>query len=139
MRTLRIIATAAAVLTLAGCGGAKSQPKVAADLAEWKVALSRTTFTPGKYEFTIHNTGQTQHELIAFKTNLSPSALPVDAKGDVNEDAPALAKATDGDNVHSSKSQTRVVEFKTAGTYVFMCNLPGHFKAGMYKVVTVTG
>ena len=26
---------------------------------------------------------------------------------------------------------------RKAGTYLFVCNLPGHFKAGMFTVVTV--
>lgn len=122
--------------TLAGCGGS-SPPKVAASLTEWKVGLSRTTLKAGKYAFEINNKGTTQHELIAFKTDLARAALPVDAQGDVNEDAPVLTKATDGDDIHVGKAQLRSVDLRQPGTYVFLCNLPGHYKAGMYTTVTV--
>ncbi len=30
------------------------------------------------------------------------------------------------------------VDLTQPGTYLFVCNLPGHFKTGMYRVVTVT-
>jgi uncharacterized cupredoxin-like copper-binding protein len=93
---------------------------------------------PGRYSFAIRNTGKTQHELIAFRTDLAPANLPLDATGDVNEDGPGLTKATDGDNVHAGKSQTRSIGLTSPGAYIFVCNLPGHFKAGMYAVATVS-
>ncbi len=45
---------------------------------------------------------------------------------------------SDGENVEAGKSQSRAIDL-APGTYLFVCNIPGHFKAGMFTVVTVTG
>ena len=58
--------------------------------------------------------------------------------GDVNEDDPGLPNVTDGDDIAPGTTQTRVINLSTAGTYLFMCNLPGHFKSGMHEIITVT-
>jgi uncharacterized cupredoxin-like copper-binding protein len=132
---------AAAVFT-AGCAG--NDPKVAAatvnptvNLAEWKVAFSSATFKAGKVTFDIKNDGKIVHELIAVRTDLPLSKLPLKPDGDINEEDPSVPNATDGDNIDPGKAQTRAIDL-TPGTYVFMCNLPGHFKAGMHEVITVT-
>ena len=110
---------------------------VGATLSEWRVGLSRTTFDRGRYTFHIANVGSVQHELIAFKLPSAGSVVPLDAKNDVNEEASSLDKATDGDNIDPGKQQTRTIDLTSPGTYVFMCNLPGHYHLGMHIVVTV--
>ena len=45
---------------------------------------------------------------------------------------------SDGENIDSGGSQSRTVDLSTPGTYLFVCNIPGHFHQGMYSVVTVT-
>jgi uncharacterized cupredoxin-like copper-binding protein len=110
---------------------------VNATLREWRVDLGgRNNVTPGKYTFTIHNSGKIQHELIAFKLSSPTESIPVDKNGDVNEDA--LNNATDGPNISAGQSQTRVVDLTAPGTYIFMCNLGGHYVNGMHAIVTVT-
>jgi uncharacterized cupredoxin-like copper-binding protein len=71
-----------------------------------------------------------------FRSDLAPSAYPLD-HGDINEEGPGISKISDGDNIDPGKSQTRTVDLSTPGTYLFVCNLPGHFGHGMFKVVTV--
>ena len=36
-----------------------------------------------------------------------------------------------------TRAQVRTIDLSEPGTYVFLCNLPGHFKSGMYATVTV--
>ena len=55
----------------------------------------------------------------------------------MNEDGVGLMKMSDGDNLDPGRSQTRAVDLTKPGKYVFVCNLPGHFKLGMYTIVTV--
>ena len=112
--------------------------KATAALNEWSVKLSSTTFKPGKYSFTISNDGKAEHELIAVKTDLPLANLPLKADGGVNEESPALPNATDGDDILVGKSQVRTIDLTAPGSYVFMCNLPAHFKQGMHEVITVT-
>jgi uncharacterized cupredoxin-like copper-binding protein len=105
-------------------------------LSEWKVAVA-STIKAGTVTFTIANAGTIQHELLVFKSALAPFAYPEDKNGDIVEDGPGVALLSDGENIDVGGTQMRKVDL-TPGTYLFVCNIPGHFKAGMFQVVTVT-
>lgn len=105
-------------------------------LSEWKVDTA-STIKAGKSTFSISNGGATAHELLIFKSDLAPAAYPTDAAGDIVEEGAGVALVSDGDNIDPAGKQTRSVDL-AAGTYLFVCNIPGHFKSGMFTVVTVT-
>ena len=42
------------------------------------------------------------------------------------------------DNIHPGSIQDLTVDL-TPGTYVLLCNLPGHYQQGMYASLTVQG
>ena len=96
-----------------------------------------TTMTEGTSNFTISNIGTIPHELLVFKSDLQPSAYPVDAAGNIEEEGAGVSLLSDGDNVDPGGSQVRAIDL-TPGSYLFVCNIAGHFKAGMFAVVTVT-
>ena len=91
----------------------------------------------GKVTFHIVNAGKMEHELLVFHTSIPPKRFPTTSDGAVNEDAPGMNKISDGPNIAPGHTQQRVVDFAQPGTYVLLCNLPGHYQAGMYRVVTV--
>jgi uncharacterized cupredoxin-like copper-binding protein len=95
-----------------------------------------STVKAGKATFTISNTGRIPHELLVFKSDLKPSAYPTNAAGGIIEEGAGVALVSDGDNIDPGGSQSRTVDL-APGTYLFVCNIPGHFKAGMFTVVTV--
>jgi uncharacterized cupredoxin-like copper-binding protein len=105
-------------------------------LSEWKV-VTASTIKAGTVKFTITNVGTIAHELLVFKSDLSPSAYPTDPAGDIIEEGGGVNLVSDGENVDPAGTQTRSVDL-APGTYLFVCNIPGHFKAGMFTVVTVT-
>jgi uncharacterized cupredoxin-like copper-binding protein len=105
--------------------------------SEWSVGLP-TSMLAGQANFSITNIGTIQHEVLVFKSDLRPSAFPVDSKGNIIEDGPGITLVSDGENIDPGKTQTRTVDLTQPGTYQFICNIPGHFKAGMFRVVTVT-
>jgi uncharacterized cupredoxin-like copper-binding protein len=105
-------------------------------LSEWKIDVA-STVKAGNATFTISNSGTIPHELLVFKSNLKPSAYPTDAAGGIIEEGAGVALVSDGDNIEPGGSQSRTVDL-APGTYLFVCNIPGHFKAGMFTVVTVT-
>ncbi len=107
------------------------------DLAEWKVAVP-STLTAGQVNLVMKNSGTVEHELLVFKSDLPLSAYPKDASGDIVEDGPGVNLVSDGENIAPGGTQTRALDLSQPGTYVFVCNIPGHFKSGMYQVVTVT-
>ena len=92
----------------------------------------------GRVNLSITNIGTIQHELLVFKSDLAPAAYPVDKKGDIVEDGPGINLVSDGENIDPGKTQARTVDLTQPGAYLFVCNIPGHFKAGMFSVVTVT-
>jgi uncharacterized cupredoxin-like copper-binding protein len=140
-----------AVVVLVGCGGGSTQgsasptiefrtptPAVAANtvtVREWAVQVPAQV-KPGTYTYTITNSGQTTHELLVFQSNLAVADYPT-TDGDITEDGPGITKISDGDNLAPGESQQRTVDLTQPGTYLFVCNLPGHFSQGMHTVVTV--
>jgi len=76
------------------------------------------------------------HELLVFKSDRDPSAYPTDKAGNIKEEGAGVTLVSDGDNIDPAGSQTRSVDL-APGKYLFVCNIPGHFKAGMFTVVTV--
>jgi copper binding plastocyanin/azurin family protein len=104
-------------------------------LTEWKVTVGGT-IRSGKTDLTIANTGVAPHELLVFKSDRAPSAYPTDAAGDIKEEGAGVALVSDGDNIDPGGSQTRAIDL-APGKYLFVCNIPGHFKQGMFTVVTV--
>ncbi|MGI8610288.1 MAG: sulfocyanin-like copper-binding protein [Candidatus Dormibacteria bacterium] len=141
------MAALVALTALAGCGAVAnptpdaSAPATTSDgskisLTEFKITGAAATYPVGKTDVTITNNGGVDHELLVFKSDLTADKYPVDDNGKINEEGAGINKVSDGDNVAAGKSQTRTLDL-TAGTYLFVCNLPGHFKSGMYSVVTV--
>lgn len=88
--------------------------------------------------FTISNSGTTPHELLVFKSDLAPSAYPTNSAKGIDEEATGVTLVSDGDNIDPGGSQTRTVDLTVPGTYLFVCNIPGHFMEGMYTVVVVS-
>jgi len=113
------------------------QAYIPAALAEWHVAVPGT-IKAGTVNLETANFGTIQHELLVFKSDLPPAAYPVDGSGDIIEDDPSITLVSDGDNLDPGTTQTRTVDLTQPGTYLFVCNIPGHFKSGMFSVVTVT-
>jgi uncharacterized cupredoxin-like copper-binding protein len=105
-------------------------------LSEWHVAAA-STMKAGTATFAIANAGTIQHELLVFKSDLAMSAYPKDKHGDIIEDGAGITLLSDGENIDVGGTQARTVNL-VPGTYLFVCNIPGHFKAGMFQVVTVT-
>jgi uncharacterized cupredoxin-like copper-binding protein len=108
------------------------------ELSEYHVQVP-TTITAGVKVLEITDAGTMQHELLVFHpdSSINPTQLPVDSTGNVIEDAPGINKITDGPNLNPGDVQFRSIDLSTPGTYVFLCNLPGHYKLGMVTIVNV--
>jgi uncharacterized cupredoxin-like copper-binding protein len=114
-----------------------AQSDVPVVVREYRVEVPATTISPGLKTLRISNFGTVPHELLVFRSDLDPSAYPTQ-NGNINEEASSIPKVSDGDNLAPGTVQTRVLDLSTPGKYLFVCNLPGHFKLGMYAVVTVS-
>jgi uncharacterized cupredoxin-like copper-binding protein len=111
--------------------------QIGISLAEFTLGASQASIPAGVYTFDIANTGQVQHELLVFRSDLAPSALPL-VGGNLDEEGQGVNKISDGDNLDPGTVQTREVDLRQPGTYLLICNLPGHLHKGMIRTLIVT-
>lgn len=104
-------------------------------LTEWKVVVTGT-IKAGKTNLLIKDIGVAPHELLIFKSDLAASAYPLAKTGDIIEDGAGVNLVSDGENIDAGGTQTRAIDL-APGKYLFVCNIPGHFKQGMFAAVTV--
>lgn len=150
----------AAALAVVGCGGSDSTtdtqatpagstsaattaPKVAAPTA-LTVTMSDFAFAPkevtapaGEITITAPNEGKAPHELVLIKSDLAPGALPTKANGEADEDAFTAADLPGEISETEAGATGTLTVTLPAGKYVMLCNVPGHYKAGMYGTFTV--
>jgi uncharacterized cupredoxin-like copper-binding protein len=133
------------IATLVGaCSSGGSTGPVAATLKEWQISLSSTTVAPGAITFNITNAGDKEHEFVVRKTDLTSDKLPLNADGEVSEDAPELTEVGDPSEVaeiaSGSSDKTLTVTLQP-GHYVIFCNLHVedllHYQKGMHVDLTV--
>jgi len=134
-----LVAVALVVGACRSGDGAKSTVEAAppqevhVDLGEWKVDPAVVSGGPGvtNFIFDAENHGGIPHELLIVKTDQDPASLPV-AKGRVEvAKAGKLVSQVGSDQLTPSALVSIPLKLKP-GTYVFICNIPGHYKQGMY-------
>ncbi len=132
-------ATTGAISSTPGAGAA-----IAATVKEWEIDLSSSTQAAGQVTFNITNDGDKEHEFVVRRTDLAANALPLNADGEVSEDAPELTAAGDPSEVAeiASGSNDRTLTLTLpAGHYVIFCNLHVgellHYQKGMHTDFTV--
>jgi uncharacterized cupredoxin-like copper-binding protein len=122
-----------AALLLAGCGG---PPAVTATLTDTAIQVSSATMPAGSITFHITNTSAAElHEFVIIRTDLDADQLPLGADGNVDEEK--LSSPGEKGDIAAGQSGDLTIALP-AGRYMFICNQPGHFKAGMHTVFTVT-
>src|SRR5690242_3560230 len=107
-RSASVVDTTAAV-----AGQPFAAASIAVGLTDFKVALPATTLSPGMKTLTIVNSSSAmQHELLVFRPDASIDlkALPLDADGNVDEEALGINIVSDGDNIDPGKAQTRQLD-----------------------------
>ena len=87
----------------------------------------------GGVTFATQNTGAIVHNLRVIKTDLAPDALPVQG-GTVQENrVEIVARSRD----LTGRQNENVTANLQPGRYVLICNVPGHYQAGMRAGFTV--
>lgn len=108
---------------------------VAFTMTDYAFTPKNPTVKAGKATISAPNEGKLEHELIIFKTDKSPTDLPKKS-GSVDEDA--LQKELVGEIPDVLPGETKKATFNLKpGKYLMVCNIPGHYAAGMYGTVTV--
>jgi uncharacterized cupredoxin-like copper-binding protein len=104
------------------------------------LTVSPSSVPAGDVTFVVKNTGTIEHEAVVLKTNIPYNKLPVTYAGD-----PPAPVTTGGDkvgeaanigetgdpNLKPGDTRTFTIKNMTAGNYVIVCNLAGHYTHGM--------
>jgi len=119
---------------LAACGSASG--KVNVSLGIFKIDMP-ATIKAGQVTFHVSNDDTSDtHEFVIFKTDLAPGNLPLDDTGNVDETAPSLTHIDEIPDMAPGDVKDLTVTLDP-GNYVAICNLPGHYQAGMFTGFTV--
>jgi uncharacterized cupredoxin-like copper-binding protein len=141
---LRGLALVSIATLMGACSSGPSTGPIAATVKEWQISLSSTTVAAGAVTFNITNAGDKEHEFVVRKTDLTSDKLPLNADGEVSEDATELTEVGDPSEVaeiaSGSSDRTLTVTLQP-GHYVIFCNLHVedllHYQKGMHVDVTV--
>ena len=119
---------------LAACGSASG--KVNVSLGIFKIDMP-ATIKAGQVTFHVSNDDTSDtHEFVIFKTDLAPGKLPLDDNGNVDETASSLTHIDEIPDLAPGDVKDLTVTLDP-GNYVAICNLPGHYQAGMFTGFTV--
>jgi uncharacterized cupredoxin-like copper-binding protein len=152
---LALAALGLGALTAAGCGNTSSAKSastttttttttstpaakatapgaVTVALSEWKVAPSTTEMPAGPVTFDVHNSGAQPHELVVLKT--TKAAAHLGAAGTAR--LPETGHVGEVGELKAGASGKTTIKL-APGHYVLICNLPGHWTAGMHSDLTV--
>lgn len=106
---------------------------VAVDLNEWEVAPDASSAPAGEVEFAATNSGSLAHELVIVRSALAADELPVEG-GLVPEDQVDVI----GEIEEFAVGQTVRASFRLeAGDYLLICNINGHYEAGMRTAFSI--
>ena len=104
---------------------------------DFHITIPQTTFSAGNLILVDTNHGPSPHELVMWKTSAPGDGLPLAKDLRVNEDSNALDKVLDSGS-SLQPNETRILSVALdPGHYVLVCNLPGHYHAGMHVDITV--
>lgn len=111
--------------------------QVLVDLTEsdWVVSATPDSSAPGEITFSVSNVGSILHNLRVVRSELPPDSLPLDETGlSVDEDQVDVVTETDDLSPDEAADAAAALE---AGSYVLLCNIAGHYTAGMYTAFIV--
>lgn len=140
----RLILLLIAVMVVGPACGQGEKPEDAApttvgaivQLAEYAVTSTPSAVGAGSVEFTARNAGTIAHELVVIRTELAEDQLPV-SEGTVDENAEGIEVIGEIEEFDAGGERTASFEL-SAGNYVLICNVPGHYQLGMRTRFRVT-
>lgn len=114
-----------------------SSAPVGVTLKDFSITLDHSSVAAGPIDFSLTNSGPTIHEFVIFRTDLAPASLPL-KDGAVDEKGQGVEHVTEIEGVKTGAKAVTLSAVLPSGSYVFVCNLPSHYKLGMHASFTVT-
>jgi uncharacterized cupredoxin-like copper-binding protein len=110
---------------------------VAVTLADFTITADPDSASAGEVTFDVTNDAEQTHEFVVFQTDLAADQLPTDEGGDVDEAGAGVELVDEIEDIEGGSTQSLAVNLD-AGSYVLICNLPGHYEQGMHTGFTVS-
>jgi uncharacterized cupredoxin-like copper-binding protein len=101
-------------------------------LTEMKITGGASTVAAGKVTFAVTNAGTVAHEMVVLKTPTAAGKLATSSSGRADESG----NVGETGDMQVGATKTLTLNLKP-GHYALICNLPGHYTAGMYTDLTV--
>jgi uncharacterized cupredoxin-like copper-binding protein len=134
-RMLAVVAVLGLAGPLAACSG--DSGGVGVTEADYKITLEDTALPAGETTFDISNEAEQTHEFVIIKTDLAEGDLPTGDDGDVDEEGEGIEPVDEVEDIEQGATESLTVDLD-AGSYVAICNLPGHYRQGMHASFTVS-
>jgi uncharacterized cupredoxin-like copper-binding protein len=99
---------------------------------EWEIAIDSDLHEAGTVAFNLTNEGTIAHEFLVVRSEKSATELVADVDPTTNRIDEALLDVIDEQPEYEPGVPGAVTVSLTPGHYVVMCNIEGHYKAGMY-------
>jgi uncharacterized cupredoxin-like copper-binding protein len=127
----------ALALLVAACANpaaeAPAGSQVVADLADYKITVNVPSVKAGKVKIGVRNVAPMEHSFQVLKTDLPQDKLPVDG---ASAKAKEEGKVGEIPSIPAGKSAAVTLDL-APGSYVFICNVAGHYQLGMHTGFTV--
>jgi uncharacterized cupredoxin-like copper-binding protein len=124
---IAVVLGALAAGAAAGAPAGEAATTVKVVLKEWKLTSWAGHVASGKnVTFVVRNTGKRAHEFVVVRTRLKPEALPI-----IGGRASQVGAQGRIALIRSGETRRLTVSLED-GSYVLLCNRPGHYKAGMF-------
>jgi hypothetical protein len=135
-RIVRMVTGSMFIVGLAGCGadpsdvGGGTSNSVNGVVREWSVTVDASSALAGEVTFTVTNQGSIGHEFLVVKTDIEVGKIPLD--GDhFPEPADGLEVIDEISEFPKGTIESLTLTLEP-GKYQLVCNLPGHYAAGMH-------
>jgi uncharacterized cupredoxin-like copper-binding protein len=109
-----------------------SSGKVTITTTDYKFSAPEIDAKAGKLKVTLDNKGAVVHEFVVLKDGAAPGSLKPATNGRVSEKA-SVGEVSETD---PGKTRTATLDLKP-GKYIYVCNIPTHYMAGMYGELVV--
>ena len=107
--------------------------EISVELDDFSVAPDPSSTSHGEITFAVQNTSSTPHDFVVIRTDLAPDALPVEGAA---VDESQLDVVLRIDDIAGGESSSEAAELDP-GSYVLICNVPGHYGLGMTAELTI--
>ncbi len=135
LKRLALVVGLVSIVVPACSSGSDADVDVTA--TDFELAVDPTSAAAGELTISIQNDAGQTHEFVIFKSDLAPDALPTNEDGDVDEEGEGVELVDEAEDI-AAGSEAELTVTLDAGNYVFICNLPGHYRQGMHSGFTVS-